>query len=198
MDNKNYFELGCHFAKDRNTSIHSWAEVIHEEAPVVLQWLVLDAAMGDKELKKSLLFAKNYGIQIILQVCLPQNEESKTNFEDQVQKWSSLGIQLIMPEGSPNMKAYWGNQWARGNILSSYYQMFRFFAKTSVDNGLSPILPILVPGGDIWDTIFLQSILNQLVAENEYAVIEKLALSSPAFTYERSLDWGMGGASKWV
>jgi len=179
-------------------AISSWIEVIRDEAPVTLQWLVVDAGMGDKELKKTLLFTEKNAIQTIVQMNLPQSNSVKEEIEGQIKKIAQMGVQWVMPEGFPNMQSYWGIQWARGNILSTYYEMFRSFARTAVNHGVAPILPVLIPGGDIWDTIFLQSILNQLTADNEFGVIEKLALSSAAFTYGHQASWGKGGGGSWL
>jgi phosphohistidine swiveling domain-containing protein len=63
--------------------------------------------------------------------------------------------------------------------------------------GLIPALPPLEPGGDYWDTAFLQACLESLLRRRERYLIDHLAISLYAWTYDRALDWGKGGPSKW-
>jgi hypothetical protein len=58
-------------------------------------------------------------------------------------------------------------------------------------------LPPLEPGGNYWDTAFLQTTLQSLQRRKQYNLLEKMVLSAYAWTGDHKLDWGAGGPERW-
>jgi hypothetical protein len=65
------------------------------------------------------------------------------------------------------------------------------------DLGLVPFLPPLEPGGDYWDTAFLEGTLRGLARRGQEALLDRIAIGAYAFTYGKPLDWGIGGPAAW-
>jgi hypothetical protein len=66
-----------------------------------------------------------------------------------------------------------------------------------VDLGLVPVMPPLEPGGDYWDTAFLEATLRGLARRGQEGILDALELGAYAWTAGRSLDWGAGGPAAW-
>ena len=63
--------------------------------------------------------------------------------------------------------------------------------------GLTPVLPPLEPGGDYWDTVFLETALRILERRARPGVVDNLVLAVYAWTNGLPLDWGKGGPDSW-
>ncbi len=64
--------------------------------------------------------------------------------------------------------------------------------RTQISAGLQPIFPPLEPGGDYWDTAFLEAALASL-KRRAPDLINQIVLALYAWTYDQPLDWGAGG-----
>jgi hypothetical protein len=53
------------------------------------------------------------------------------------------------------------------------------------------------PGGDYWDTSFLQAALQGMQRRGQSALLETLHLGAYAWADGSSLDWGAGGPERW-
>lgn len=110
-------------------------------------------------------------------------------------KW---GVKSIILGDQPNTKKAWPSAgWHYENLVDHFLDRFIPLANHAVKQGMLPVLPPLMPGGDYWDTAFVESILNGLRQRRMDVVLEKLMLSSYGYTFNKSLTWGSGGPQRW-
>lgn len=110
-------------------------------------------------------------------------------------KWGALHIQVF---DRPNLRGTWGAAfWMHPDLAEAFVDAFLPWARWIVCCGGYPILPPLFPGGDYWDTAFLQNVLAILERRQQTSVIENLHLSAYAWTHDHPLEWGQGGPLAW-
>ena len=114
---------------------------------------------------------------------------------DTYAKW---GVKVIILGSQPNCKSGWTNSgWRNDNLVDHFLDRFIPLADTIEKLGLIPAFPPLQPGGDYWDTAFLEMAIRGLKRRQMDAVLEKLCLASFGYTFNRSLTWGAGGPESW-
>lgn len=110
-------------------------------------------------------------------------------------KW---GVDKIILGDKPNTKNAWPKAgWHYENLVDHFLDRFIPLATRAVQVGLNPVFPPLAPGGDYWDTAFLELILLGLSRRHLDDVIQKLILSSYGYTFNQPLTWGKGGPERW-
>jgi hypothetical protein len=110
-------------------------------------------------------------------------------------KW---GVKSIILGDQPNTKKAWPSAgWHYENLVDHFLDRFIPLANHVVKQDMLPVLSPLMPGGDYWDTAFVESILNGLRQRRMDVILEKLILSSYGFTFNKPLTWGSGGPQRW-
>jgi hypothetical protein len=69
--------------------------------------------------------------------------------------------------------------------------------KKQVEMGMPAIFPPLSPGGDYWDTAFLEASLISLAQKGQDELLRSMKLAVYAWSFGRSLNWGAGGPARW-
>ena len=114
------------------------------------------------------------------------------------QAYASWGIKYLVLFDRPNQQTAWNSHsWSKQDLVERFLDCFLPAAESLIQKGLTPVFPPLEPGGDYWDTVFLQSALRSIVRRGHKKVIESLVLSSYAWTFGHNLDWGKGGPEHW-
>jgi hypothetical protein len=112
--------------------------------------------------------------------------------------YARWGVHGVLLYSRPNAFDAWTRStWARQDIVERFLDRFLPLAALALEEGLTPILPPLEPGGSYWDTSFLRSMLISLTRRNPANLLDKLVLSAYAFSHNHDLNWGAGGAEKW-
>lgn len=115
---------------------------------------------------------------------------------DAYAKW---GVNHIILGDKPNTKNGWNEAgWHYENLADHFLDRFIPLANHAVRIGINPILAPLQPGGDFWDTAFIELILKGLKQRKLDSIIEKLILSSYGYTFQKPISWGMGGPERWA
>jgi hypothetical protein len=110
-------------------------------------------------------------------------------------KW---GVNEIILGNKPNMKRAWPSSgWHDENLVDHFLDRFIPFATHTVRLGMNPVAPPLQPGGDYWDTAFMESFLLGLKRRQLSEILAHLLISSYAYTFEKPLSWGRGGPERW-
>jgi hypothetical protein len=112
--------------------------------------------------------------------------------------YARWGVRHVIIHDRPNLKSSWdASEWSRPGLVERFVDHILPLLKAQASAGLKPVLPPLEPGGDYWDTAFLDQLLRSLVRRGEQALLEELVLGIYAWTYGKSIDWGKGGPSRW-
>jgi hypothetical protein len=111
------------------------------------------------------------------------------------QRW---GVQHVVLLDRPNQRSSWeSSEWSRGELVERFIDYLLPLLEAQAAAGLTPIMPPLEPGGDYWDTAFLETFLESLVRRGKQELVDNLMLAIYAWTYGKPLDWGEGGMARW-
>lgn len=110
-------------------------------------------------------------------------------------KW---GVSHVIFGDKPNIKAAWQSAgWHYENIVDHYLDRFIPLANHAVRNNIIPVLSPLIPGGDYWDTAFIELVLSGLKRRHLDSILEQVMLASYGFTFNKPISWGNGGPERW-
>ncbi len=110
-------------------------------------------------------------------------------------RWGVHYVALFAP---PNLQSSWTSvDWQRGSPVELFLDAFVPAAKVMLEAGLAPVFPALHSGGDYWDLAFLDAALAALVARGEADLLASMTFAVEAWTYNRPVAWGAGGAARW-
>ena len=111
-------------------------------------------------------------------------------------KW---GVSEVILGNKPNSKSSWtATAWHYDSIVDHFLDRFIPLANHAVRAGLSPALPPLQPGGDYWDTAFVELVLGGLKRRQMEGILDCLSLTSYGYTFNKPLSWGAGGPERWL
>jgi len=98
----------------------------------------------------------------------------------------------------PNTRTAWPTSgWHYENLVDHFLDRFIPLANHAVRIGLTPVMAPLQPGGDYWDTAFLELFLSGLKKRHLGVILDHLILASYGYTFRKSLSWGKGGPENW-
>ena len=114
---------------------------------------------------------------------------------DSYARW---GVQYVILGDKPNTKSAWqGTGWQYDNLVDHFLDRFIPIANYVEQIGMTPVLSPLQPGGDYWDTAFIEKFFTGLKRRQMTALLEKICLASYGYAFDRPLSWGAGGPEQW-
>lgn len=138
------------------------------------------------------------GIKPILHFQVPISPSVVGEVRAILETYASWGVQYVCFFDKPNLRSSWPpSAWAQNNLVERFLDIFLPNAETAHAAGLTPIFPPLEPGGDYWDTAFLQAALQSIQRRGALDLLEKLVLGAYAWTGSHSPNWGAGGPERW-
>lgn len=192
--------LGFHYYPD---SLHYTAQDLQTWLPLLSRlnvgWLAMESPTTRAIPEAFIRGLLKQGISPLIQfpfslVDPPELREVAPIIEAYI-KWGALHIQIF---DRPNLQRTWGPAfWSHPDLAEAFVDAFLPWAQWIVRCGGYPILPPLQPGGDYWDTAFLQNVLTILERRQQTSIIENLHLSAYAWTHNHPLEWGQGGPLAW-
>ena len=112
--------------------------------------------------------------------------------------YARWGVKYVILGDRPNSKSGWTTTgWRNDNLVDHFLDRFIPLADYAERLGLIPVFPPLQPGGDYWDTAFMEMAVRGLQRRQMSALLDKFCLASYAHTYNRPLTWGAGGPENW-
>lgn len=192
--------IGFHFFPDH---LHYRMEDLQRWVPTLkgmgAAWLILRGevirAIPEEFIRGLLAEGIEPIIHFPLDLSIPITLEQLQPMLTAYAKW---GVRRVIFFERPNLQSSWGIQrWSQPNIVAAFVDHFLPLAQLAVDLGLTPFFPPLEPGGQYWDTVFLQQALEEMQQRGAVNELANMGLSAYARTWGRSLDWGAGGAERW-
>jgi len=192
--------LGFHYYPDtlhyRESDLETW---LPELKAMGAAWLTLQAPLNRAIPEPFLGGLLKAGIEPILHFRLPLHHPPSDETLDLLCKaYAAWGVHFITLFDRPNHRSSWpAYAWTQSDLVERFLDLFIPSATRVVEAGLTPVFPPLEPGGDYWDTSFLQVALKGLVRRGQTALLDKLHLGAYAWVDEHSVDWGIGGPERW-
>lgn len=164
-----------------------------------IHWLVLNAdlkkAIPESFIRKMLQSEVNPILRFQFSLVNPPRPSDLEPLFSAYGKW---GIQYVSFFEQPNQFSSWSPEtWVQNDLVERYIDRFLNLAKPALAHHLTPVFSPLFPGGNYWDTLFLEQALKSLNRRHEFELLDQMVLSAYGWTFNHPLDWGLGGPEKW-
>ena len=169
--------LGLHYFPDtlhyRQEDLKQWLPVWQD---LRISWLVLYATTRFSIPEAFLNTLVDHAIQPVIHIHSPLDPPASiSDFSLQFKTYTRWGVRHIVLFDRPNMKQSWTqSEWVRASPVNRFLDIWIPRAEAALQAGLLPVLPPLEPGGDYWDTVFLQGILHGLQQRKQHHQIQQL------------------------
>jgi hypothetical protein len=115
-----------------------------------------------------------------------------------LKSYADWGVQYVVIYDRPNMQSAWNPaDWSRGELVGRFTDQLLPILHVEHEIGLKPMLPPLEPGGDYWDTVFLEAYLSTIQRRSQSQLLKESGMALYSWTYGRPLNWGAGGPEAW-
>jgi hypothetical protein len=115
-----------------------------------------------------------------------------------LKSYADWGVQYVVIYDRPNMQSAWNPaDWSRGELIGRFADQLLPILHVQREIGLKPMLPPLEPGGDYWDTAFLEAYLSTIHRRGQSDLLKDSGMALYSWTYGRPLNWGLGGPDAW-
>ena len=188
-----YFPDGLRFGEK---DLEIWLPRLKE---LDAQWLVLKSP-GNRAIPEEFIRALAQAkIKTILDLDFPLSAKPAwDDLETLLRSYGKWGLDYAILDQKPNSQSAWGSSfWKQADLAVAYAARFRHFAEIALDCGIKPVFAPLLPGGDFWDLAFLETALKTLSETSDAFILNNMILSAYAWDFDRSLNWGAGGAKIW-
>lgn len=193
-------QFGLHYFQDTNhyrkQDLDNWLPVLKS---LKVAWLVLKTERNRAIPEDFIRTLLENGITPIIEFNIPYRTTIGTReLKILLQAYAKWGIKYCVFFDKPNQKSSWSeNNWAQNDLVERFLDQYSPLANYALAEGLLPVFPPLAPGGDYWDTSFLWSSIKSLIRREQKNLLDNLVLSAYSFTFNRSLNWGLGGQELW-
>jgi len=191
--------LGFHYFPDDS---HYTEKDLEEWLPTLLRlsanWLVLHATPGRPVPEPFLRGLIEAGIRPVVWIKGHADAVSSDQLSPALAGYGEWGVREVVVFDRPNMRSSWSsNEWARSGLVERFVDRMLPILQLERASGLHPVFPPLEPGGDYWDTAFLETALQSMLRRGHRSLIDDLHLAVYARTFGKPLEWGYGGPAEW-
>lgn len=191
--------LGYHYYPNADhytaRDLETWLPVLES---LGAHWLTLRAAPGRAVPEAFIRGLKLAGIEPIIHIACPIGAHSPEELTAILPSYVDWGVQYVVVFDRPNMRGSWATSaWAKTGLVERFLDVALPVLQLELQVGLKPVLPPLEPGGDYWDTAFLEAALGAIARRGKSLLLQDLVLSLYAWTGDHGLDWGAGGPQAW-
>jgi hypothetical protein len=191
--------LGFHYYPDDRhygpADLASWLPVLKSFGA---GWLVLRASASRSVPEEFLRGLLDEGVEPIVHLPEQVGRITPADIDPLLRAYAAWGVRHVVLFDKPNVRANWeSSEWSRIGLIDRFLDRALPLWSLQADLGMDPVVAPLEPGGDYWDTAFLEGTLRGLARRGQETLLDRLALGAYAWTYGRPLDWGAGGPQAW-
>lgn len=191
--------IGYHYYPDMDhytqRDLETWIPILHSlGAEMVVLYGSPDIAIPEHFLAALV----REGIRPVIHIPAALSSLMLDAVDPLLSTYSRWGITEVILGDRPNMRSSWDQaEWSRTHLIQRYVDRILPLLEAEFRHGLTPILPPLEPGGDYWDTAFLEDSLRSMVERAEPTLLQELNLGIYAWTFGKPLEYGAGGSERW-
>lgn len=176
----------------------STVEAVRQAAGRGAKWAILPCPVHLPPPWETLAEARQRGLEPLVALQVATIDGSQSGLARLVHDYARAGVHYLWAYEYPNASRSWGwSGWSQPELVARFAAILLPFLERAAEAGLYPTLPPLEPGGDYWDTLFLSSLLRELVKAGRLALFDRLAVAAVLDPDGRPLDWGRGGPERW-
>jgi hypothetical protein len=162
------------------------------------RWLTLYASSERTVPEHFLSSIIEAGIEPVILIRSKLGESNPSALHPLLRSYARWGVRYVAVYDRPNMRGCWNDaEWNRQGIVERFLDRTIPLLEYQQSLDLIPVFAPLEPGGDYWDTAFLRSAFESFTRRGKSDLLESLHLGVYAWTYDKPLDWGAGGPSRW-
>lgn len=196
---KTFPQLGFHYYPDdrhyTDQDLSTWLPVL---ASLGAHWLTIRGSARRAVPEGFIKGCIESGIEPIIHIPHPVGKIDEPSLRPILESYSRWGARFVIIYDRPNLKDRWANAaWSTKGLVERFVDLALPTLHLVRSSGLAPVLPPLEPGGDYWDTAFLEGVLKSIKRRRHQSLLRDLNLSFYAWTYDRPIDWGIGGPKEW-
>lgn len=197
---KAFPQLGFHYYPDdkhyTGQDLSTWLPIL---ASLGANWLTVKGSARRAIPENFIRGLLDSGIEPIIHIPHPVSKLDETYLRPILESYARWGARFVIIYDRPNLRDHWANDaWHKKGLVERFVDFALPTLHMVRASGLSPVLPPLEPGGDYWDTAFLEGVLESIQRRRELSLLRDLSISFYAWTYDRPLDWGIGGPESWT
>ena len=191
--------LGFHYFPDDS---HYTGRDLEQWLPVLLKlaarWLVLSASPKRSIPEPFVRGIVEAGIRPVVWIKSGISDTSPRELAPLLTSYSAWGVQEVVVFDRPNQRTSWtATDWSRPDLVERFVDRMLPILQLENSVGLIPVFPPLEPGGDYWDTAFLETALQSIQRRGQSSLLRKMFLAIYGWTFGHPLDWGYGGPANW-
>lgn len=187
-----YYDEGGHYTI---SALENWLPHLVEFSA---HWLVLPTSASEIVPEAFLQAVQEANMQPIIHVVAPIGSLSDGEIRRVLNAYARYGVHAVVIYDKPNNQASWPEgTWTDGDLIGAFMDIMIPIWNTQAEMGMSPMFPPLSPGGDYWDTAFLEAALVSLTQRGHSQLLQSMKLAAYAWSYGRALNWGEGGPARW-
>ena len=161
-------------------------------------WLVLRAGVEQLIPEAFIRGLLEAGIEPVVWIHAPVSSLRAKDLAPALNAYHRWGAQYVVPGDRPNQRLSWSaGDWSRSGLVERSVDRLLPLWQLQRAIGLRPVFPPLEPGGDYWDTAFLETAIRVLMRRGQHDLVREMSLAIYGWTFGRSLDWGAGGPERW-
>lgn len=124
----------------------------------------------------------------------PKIDELETLFSC----YARWGIRYISFFDRPNCRQAWSSSsWPQTQLVERFLDSFLPICEAILAKGLTPVFPPLEPGGDYWDTAFLDKAIRGAVRRGYLKILDRIVLGAEAWSSVESDKWEIEPSNPW-
>lgn len=175
--------------------LESWLPLLGE---LGAHWLTLRATPQRAIPEAFIRGLKQAGIEPIIHIPCAIGEHNPEELSAILPSYARWGVRFVVVFDRPNMRRSWKLvAWAKSGLVERFLDIALPVLQLERQVGLQPVFPPLEPGGDYWDTAFLEAALGAMARRGKTPLLEDMAISMYSWPGEHGLDWGAGGPQAW-
>jgi hypothetical protein len=191
--------IGFHYYPDDR---HYTERDLEHWLPALLRlsarWLVLQASPSRSIPEAFIRGLTQAGIRPIVWIKTPVMAAGSNELAPMIASYGQWGVREVVVYDRPNLRSSWiPVEWSRPGLVERFVDRLLPILQLERSAGMHPVLPPLEPGGDYWDTSFLETTLISLLRRGHSSLIQDMRVATFAWTYDQPLDWGADGPGKW-
>lgn len=175
---------------------HTW---LTELQALGARWLVVRASPARAVPEAFIHAAHTAGLQVVVDMPLPTIQPADpATLEPLLRAYARWGVRHVNVWPAPNCRTAWpAPLWERAEVATQFVHLAVPLWQAQAEAGLNPVFPALHPGGDYWDTVFLESALAVLHAGPHRHLLADMVFGMVTAPGNRPLTWGQGGPARW-
>jgi hypothetical protein len=196
---KTFPKLGFHYYPDdrhfTDQDLSTWLPIL---ASLGARWLTVKGSVRRAIPENFLRGLAESGIEPIIHIPHPVGQVDDKTLRPILEAYARWGVRFVIIFDRPNNRQHWANQsWHKKGLVERFVDIALPTLDLVRSSGLAPVLPPLEPGGDYWDTAFLEGVLRSIQRRQHRSLLRDLNISFYAWTNKHPIEWGKGGPEMW-